>query len=130
MYKMGEIFNQIELKSTRRFLRENMPIAEQLLWNEIRNKKIGHKFRRQHSIGKFIVDFYSPEAQLIIEIDGDSHFYNPNSQESDASRQKSIESLGLKVIRFTNHEIYNNLEEVIKVIINNLPHVPFGTWHR
>jgi len=118
---MGEIFNQTELKPTRRFLRENMPLAEQLLWNEIRNKKVGCKFRRQYSIGNSIVDFYSPEARLIVEIDGESHFYHPDSQELDTERQKSIELLGLKVIRFTNYEIYHNLEEVINVIINNLP---------
>lgn len=98
-----------------------MPLAEQLLWKEIRNKKLGYKFRRQYGIGKFIVDFCSPEAKLIIEIDGDSHFYNSNSQELDAKRQKYIESLNLKIIRFTNCEIYQNLRGVLKTIINHLP---------
>ena len=98
-----------------------MPLAEQLLWNEIRNKKLGYKFRRQYSIGKFIVDFYSPEVKLVIEVDGDSHFYHSNSQELDTKRQGYIELLGLKVIRFTNYEIYQNLRGVVMVIINHLP---------
>src|SRR5262245_18256186 len=70
----------------------------------------GVKFRRQHGIDKFIVDFYCHEARLIIEVDGFIHEY---SVEEDAIRQEYLEGLGFRVIRFTNDDVLNTLENVI-----------------
>jgi len=98
-----------------------MPKAEVVLWSRINGRKVnGCKFRRQYSIGKYIVDFYCPEYRLVIEIDGDSHYGDVEARTGDFARQKYIESLGLKVLRFTNLEIYNNLQLVLEVIYNNI----------
>lgn len=119
---MKVIFNKIEVKSNRSILRKNMPLAEQLIWHKLRNKQLlGYKFRRQYSIHDFIVDFYCPKIKLAIEIDGESHFDSVQSKKIDMNRQKSIESVGIKIIRFTNHDIYNNLDGVLQEIIKNLP---------
>ena len=74
----------------------------------------GFKFRRQFGIGKYIVDFYCPELKLVIEIDGDSHFQENRSY--DKKRQQYLKSLGLIVLRFTNHEIYHDLERALNII--------------
>ena len=87
-------------------------MAEQRLWFKIRNKQTGYKFRRQHSIGNYIVDFYCPALKIIIEIDGYSHT-EKGEEEKDKIRQKYLESLGFKVIRYTNGEIMESLEGVV-----------------
>ena len=86
-----------------------MPLAEQLLWAKLKNKQLkNYKFRRQHSIGKFVVDFYCPETKLAVELDGDSHFESAAAKKLDSRRQEFLESLGIKIIRFTNREVYEN----------------------
>ncbi len=118
---MTEIFNKGFLKSRRKDLRNNMPKAEWLLWAELRNKKLkGYRFRRQASINSFVVDFYCPQLRLAIEIDGDSHCGDKAAYYDDF-RQKNIESLGIKVIRFTNNNVYENIDEVIERIKKFLP---------
>jgi very-short-patch-repair endonuclease len=113
---MAEIFNRHEMKARRQELRREMTEAERLLWNKIRNRQInGCKFRRQFSIGAYIVDFYSPESRLAIEIDGSSHD-RVDSIEYDKNRQEEIEILGIRVLRFKNKDIYSNLEMAIKQI--------------
>jgi len=98
-----------------------MPLAEKLLWVRLKTKQLkGYKFRRQYSVEYFILDFYCPQAKLAIEIDGNSHFYG-ETPEYDLFRQKSIEEVGIKFLRFTNNDIYQNIEEVIITIINHLP---------
>lgn len=117
---MTEIFNKDFLKYTRKILRRQMPIPEHLLWDKLKNKKLdGHKFRRQFSIGLYIVDFYCPKKKLAIELDGDSHFTKEAIQH-DKYRQKMIEALDIKVIRFTNTEIYKNLDKVVEEIKRQL----------
>ena len=92
-----------------------MPPAELKLWGYLRSRQINNfKFRRQYGIGKYVVDFYCPELRLAIEIDGDSHFQEHRSY--DNKRQRYLESLGLEVLRFTNQEIYYDLEQVLNVI--------------
>jgi len=119
---MGRIFSKVKFTPTRKLLRNNLPLAEQLLWFRIKNNRIkGYKFRRQHSIGKFVVDFYCPKASLAIELDGDSHFESDSTKQLDVKRQEFIESLGIKVIRFSNNEIYQNLDGVLEVISALLP---------
>lgn len=72
---MTQIFNKDFLKYTRKILRWQMPKAELMLWDKLKNKKLdGHKFRRQFSIGLYVVDFYCPKSKLVIELDGDNHF--------------------------------------------------------
>ena len=80
-------------------------------------KSFGYKFHRQHSIGNFIADFYCPTRKLIIELDGSQHLDN---QEYDKERTEYFESLGIKVIRFWNNEINNNLNGVLMKIKEEL----------
>lgn len=97
----------------RRDLRNNPTPEENILWQQIRNSKLGFKFRRQHSIGNFIVDFYCPVKKLIIEIDGGQHL---DKKEYDKERSNYLESLGFKVIRFWNDEVNNDIDKVIEKI--------------
>jgi very-short-patch-repair endonuclease len=97
-------------------LRISMTKAEKVLWEEIRNNKLdGLKFRRQHPIGRFIVDFYCHKLKIVIELDGDIH-KKGNIRENDINRQNELEELGLKIIRFNNNEVINNIANVIKTI--------------
>lgn len=110
---MGKIFNQQSQNNTRKFLRKNLAAPELKLWYFIKNKQFfGYKFRRQFGIGKFIVDFYCPKKKLVIEIDGDTHF-NPGSKIDDELREKYLNKFGIKVIRFNNLEIFQNIEGVL-----------------
>ena len=93
--------------------------AENLLWQCLRRHQLhGLSFRRQHSIGQFIVDFYCARAKLVIEIDGPIHQYQT---EEDVIRQEFLESLNLKVIRFPNDSVLNNVKDVIRQIDSYLP---------
>jgi len=96
-----------------RYLRKEETKAEKILWQELRNKKLGVKFRRQHPIDKFILDFYAPEIKLGIELDGSSHKENT---EYDKLRTEYLKSQGIKIIRFWNADVENNLESVIERI--------------
>ena len=119
---MGRIFSKVKFTHNRKSLRNNMPLAEQLLWVKLKNNQIkGYKFRRQHSIGKFVVDFYCPGAKLAIELDGDSHFETANAEKFDITRQNFIESIGIKVVRFSNNEVYQNTEGLLEVLEALLP---------
>ena len=105
------------LLDARRDLRNNPTREEDALWQQIRNSKLGYKFRRQHSIGNFIADFYCPAKKLIIEIDGGQHL---DKKEYDRERSDYLESLGFKVIRFWNDEINSEINEVIEKIKKEL----------
>lgn len=114
--KMTKIFNKASEKAKRQKLRTDMPQAERILWGHLKNKSIlDVKFRRQYSVGPYIVDFYCPQLKLAIEIDGDSHF-ETGSAKQDKNRQAYIQSFGIRFLRFTNLEIYHNLENVLKTI--------------
>ncbi len=94
-----------------------MPPAEIILWSKLRGKNLlGLKFRRQYSIGPYIVDFYCPQLKLAIEIDGESHYID-GAQGRDLMRQSIIESAGITFLRFTNGDIYDRLEGVIEKIL-------------
>ena len=113
-------FNKKELKGLRQDLRNNMPPAEKILWSKLKGSQLEkYKFRRQYSVDKFILDFYCPQAGLAIEIDGDSH-YETDKPEYDAVRSRKIESHGIKIIRFTNTEVYDSLDGVIDQILKQL----------
>jgi very-short-patch-repair endonuclease len=101
-----------------KILRENMTKSEKLLWEQLKSKQIcGLRFRRQHPIAFFIADFYCHEAKLVIELDGEIH---NQQREYDDGRSAEMEKYFIKVKRFTNSEIENNIEEVIKDIENEI----------
>ena len=100
------------LRHLRKELRSRMPTAEVALWQQLRNKARGVKFRRQTSIGNFIVDFYCAEARVVIELDGDSH-YEGDAPHYDTKRDTELTRIGFRVLRFTNLEIVDDLERVL-----------------
>ncbi|MCL5062816.1 MAG: endonuclease domain-containing protein [Nitrospiraceae bacterium] len=122
---MTKVFNTTDEKIKRRMLRSNMPQVEVILWSKLKNNGLkGYKFRRQYSVEKFVIDFYCPKLKLAIEVDGDSHFVE-GSKIRDKERQAIVESFGITFLRFTNREIYENINGVLNKIVehieNNLP---------
>ena len=108
-----------KLELVAREMRSDPTEAENLLWQCLRRHQLhGLSFRRQHSIGQFIVDFYCAKARLVIEIDGPVHQYR---MEEDKTRQEYLEGHKLRVLRFNNNSILNNTDEVIKQIESYLP---------
>jgi very-short-patch-repair endonuclease len=103
-----------------RELRKSSTNAEKRLWSLLRNRQLaGAKFRRQHPIGDFTVDFYCPDARLVIEIDGGQHSETSHACR-DSERTKRLEALGDKVLRFWNFEVLQNPESVMETIFNTL----------
>jgi very-short-patch-repair endonuclease len=103
-----------KLKPLARQMRKAPTAAEKALWQQLRDKRFsGYRFRRQHPIDRFIVDFYCAKAALVVEVDGPIHDYTP---EEDALRTAFLESLGQRVIRFTNGEVLTNLKGVLERI--------------
>jgi very-short-patch-repair endonuclease len=97
-------------------LRGKSTTAEEILWSKLRNRQLaGLKFRRQHPISKFIADFYCHEIRLVIEVDGLIH-ENINYKERDLNKTAEFERNEIKVIRFKNEEIINNIDEVLRRI--------------
>ena len=92
--------------------RLKMTQAETILWEVVKNRKLGIKFRRQHPIGKFIADFYCHKVKLVIELDGEYHD-DIDQKNYDLERTKEFERLGLNIIRFTNDMVINKLEAVL-----------------
>lgn len=116
---MTVAFNRKSEKQVRRHLRKNMPQAEAVLWSRLRRKGVeGFKFRRKYSVENFVLDFYCPGLKLAIEVDGDSHFA-VGAQERDLTRQEAIESYGIKVLRFTNTDVFENLDGVMERILEH-----------
>ena len=108
---MSEHIHNIKyFRPVRKSLRHNLTEEEVILWSVLKNNKWGYKFRRQHSIGNFIVDFFCPLKRLIIELDGKQHLGNV---EYDKERTEFFESLGIRVIRFWNDDVRNNLNKVL-----------------
>ena len=99
--------------------RSKMTDAESLLWHYLRQEKLGVRFRRQHIIGDYIVDFISLKQRLVIEVDVGYHNEIVQQQE-DRIRQRRLESMGYKVIRFTNEEVFCSIEDVISTIKDNI----------
>ncbi len=117
---MTKLFNKTSEKLKRRQLRSNMTKAEALIWQKLRCKQIENcKFRNQYSVDRFVLDFYSPEIKLAIEIDGESHFQE-GAALYDNERQIFIESAGIKFLRFTNNQVYENLNGVLETIAHKI----------
>ena len=105
-----------KLKERSRELRKNSTLAEVLLWNQLKRRKmLGYSFLRQRPIYKYIVDFYCPTLKLVIEIDGDSH---RNKFQSDQTRQRDLERLGLRVLRFQDRDVKHDMANVLTCIQN------------
>jgi very-short-patch-repair endonuclease len=113
---MTQYYNRESEKSRRRAFRSSMPDAEVILWSRLQRRQLlGCKFRRQYSVGSYMLDFFSPEIKLAIELDGDSHF-RAGAPEHDEKRRQFIESFGIGIIRFLNTEIRENLDGVLERI--------------
>jgi len=101
-----------------REMRKNLTPTEKLLWNELQNKKLfGYKFRNQHPIFRYILDFYCHKCLLAVEIDGDIHKLR---RDYDDYRDNYLLSIGIKTLRFTNHDVINNMNDILGDIINEL----------
>ena len=114
--KNTQIHNLNYLKDKRRELRNNSTSAEATLWKMLKNKNLkGRKFRRQQSIGNYIVDFYCPSESLIIELDGAGHF-NIGQANADHLRDESLSMKGFKIIRIENRLVFLQPEGVLALI--------------
>ena len=113
---MSKIHNRKYLKSYRKQLRNNLTSAEATLWTLLKGKQLeGRKFRRQHSIGNYILDFYCPSEKLGIELDGAGHF-SASGFEADQQREDYLKSVGIRVLRFENDEVFHTTESVLEAI--------------
>ena len=108
------------LLERRRNLRKNLTPEESVMWKALKSKQIeGFKWRKQHPIDNYILDFYCPKAKLCIELDGKEHYTFQGAKE-DEIRSIHLERKGIRIIRFENRLIWENLEEVINVIKQEL----------
>ncbi len=95
---------------TARVLRKQSTKAEKILWNELRNRKFNNlKIRRQHPIGKYVVDFFCYEKKLIIEVDGEIHDNN-KQKEYDTIRQTELENSGYRIVRISNKDVIDDVK--------------------
>jgi len=109
-----------KLKNRTQDLRNNMTDAEIILWSKLKGKQmINAQFYRQKPIGNYIVDFYCPKYKIVIELDGSQHF-TKEGMEYDLERDTYLKFMGLKVLRFTNIQIMNELNSVLEVIFNEM----------
>jgi very-short-patch-repair endonuclease len=114
--KNNQINNRTELKEYRKNLRNNGTTAEAFLWNYLKAKQLnGRKFRRQFSVGNYILDFYCPAEKLCVELDGADHFTDEGFL-YDEERTNYLNSLGIKVIRFENKTVFDHTENVLEEI--------------
>ena len=111
------VHNLKSFRQARQDLRKNMTTQETALWDKLRRKSFSHKFKRQHSIGNFVVDFYCSAKKLVIELDGRQHLDNV---EYDKERTEYFESLNIKVIRFWNDEVDKQIDEIMQKIKEKL----------
>jgi very-short-patch-repair endonuclease len=116
----ARIHNKSDLKSRRKALRNEATPAERQLWRTLQHSQLhGYKFRRQHSVGYYILDFYCPSERLAVELDGDSHF-SDEAIEYDRERTAFLNSLNIRVLRFLNTDVFTNLESVCERIIEEI----------
>ena len=116
---MGYLYNNTNQKDLRQKLRNNLGLPEVILWRELKGSKLGKKFRRQYGVGSYSLDFYCPELRLGIELDGATHD-NPVAYTHDQKRTEFIRSQNIKIIRFQNNDVLNNLNGVVEEIKKHL----------
>ena len=115
--------NRVQMKTRRRQLRRNLTPAEATLWRVLRNSKFrGRKFRRQYSVGKYVIDFYCVEEWLGIELDGEVH-RNEIAMRYDHERKLYLNGRGIKLVRSENYLVFEELDFVLDRIESN-----FGWW--
>jgi very-short-patch-repair endonuclease len=108
--------NNSSLRPLRRQLRMSLTPAEALLWKQLQNRQIaGRKFRRQHSIGPYVLDFYCPRENLAVELDGAAHDHE-RAVKRDEMRTRYLVSVGIRVVRFENRDVMSNMEGVLRMI--------------
>ena len=119
----GRSISQVLLERARELRKQQTP-TDEILWECLRDRRfLNTKFRRQHNIGQFIADFYCHPARLVIELDGEIH---QSQQIEDANRDEWMESQGLKVLRFGNDEVLDDLEGVLGMIADVLEPSPLA----
>jgi very-short-patch-repair endonuclease len=115
----NQINNLKILEENRKRLRRNLTPAEAFLWKHLQRSQLaGRKFRRQHSVGYYILDFYCPAEKLAVELDG-AHHFTPEGMAYDEERTGYINSVGIRVVRFENKEVFDHLEGVLEEIKRN-----------
>lgn len=118
MFKIGLVrpifhLNSPHLKERRQELRNNAPEAEKMLWKKLKNSQLGCKFRRQYSVDGYVVDFYCPKFRLAIELDGKTH---NKTQIYDQYRTRWLNAFNIKIVRFTNQQIFGDIDKIITTI--------------
>lgn len=117
---MTKIYNQTKDKEKRRELRKQQTPEELIFWAHVKGRRFyGYKFRRQYSIGNYVADFYCSELKLVVEIDGGQH-YEEEKIKYDELRTKYFNDLGMKVKRYTNLDIKNNLTSVLDDLLQEI----------
>jgi very-short-patch-repair endonuclease len=110
------LVNVPPLKERHKELRNNPTAAETILWRHLQRRQIlGKKFRRQYSIGRYVVDFFCVECDIAIELDGAPHFAQLK-EDYEAERTRFLRQQGIQIIRFENRVIYDNLDDVLETI--------------
>lgn len=112
---MTVLYNQKYLKQHRRDLRKRMTQSETLLWSRLRGGQSGVRFRRQYSVGNYIVDFCCPRLKFVVELDGITH-QDEKVQDHDSRKEKYLSSRGFVVLRFSDNEVLENTDSVLDVI--------------
>lgn len=113
----SKIYNVSGLKYRRKELRRRQTLEEKILWGELRNSKLGSRFKRQYSVSKYVIDFYCPKRKLAIEIDGSVH---KTRIKYDKFRKEYMESLGIITIRFWGSQVRSDLKSVLEIIEQHL----------
>jgi len=105
-------YNRTGQHEKRRAFRHNATEAERTLWQHLRGQQLGVKFRRQYSVDAFVVDFCAPSSKFAVEVDGDSHF-STHGLAYDRERSGCLAKFGIEVIRFTNAEIFEQIDAIV-----------------
>ena len=120
---MGRIYNNKKLSSLRRILRNNKTQAEEYLWYELRKRQVCRKkFRRQFSVGNYILDFYCPEIGLGIELDGEGHS-EERQKRYDEERTNVLKKFHIQVLRFKNTDVIFDRDKVVREIENYIRNI-------
>src|SRR4051812_46766104 len=106
------IHNREYLKQIRKNLRNHLTPAEATLWKHLQHSKLGQKFRRQHSAGNYVLDFYCPQSKLNVELDG-NHHYTEAGIKNDQERDTFLRTLNITTLRFENEDVFEKLPDVL-----------------
>jgi very-short-patch-repair endonuclease len=106
------IHNRAYLKQIRKDLRNHLTPAEATLWKHLQQSKLGQKFRRQHSVQNYVLDFYCPQSKLNVELDG-NHHYTEAGMQKDKDRDAFLRTLNITTLRFENEDVFEKLPDVL-----------------